>query len=163
MIGAASLLGLGLLPRGSMILFGGVALALLAVLGQRQCTVMQLRDQVSKQAKAVETAQAGRAKAEALTAQAELREAACLDANAKLADSARRQTDAIDAWAAAASAAQERAQAALREATRSATDDRSKAAWLADLLARARTDGDTCTAAVARVRDALRAAPETLK
>ena len=127
---------------------GAVIVVLLTALGQRQCTVMDLQDQVA-------TAETARDAAALAQGQCELREKVLGEANVRLAQTVTRQNQAFEQWAAADAAAQQQTGTALRDALRTAADDQAKAAWLADLLARERA-GAGCAEAVAKVREGLR-------
>ncbi|WP_290890624.1 hypothetical protein [Arenimonas sp.] len=139
------MLALGLLPRPLLYLGGALVVVMLSALGQRQCTVMSLRDDLA-------TATTARAAAETAVGQCKLREDALGEANLRLARSVTAQNDALGQLAADQQAAQQAGAAAQRASERAAGEDREKAAWLASFVGREHS----CVQALELVRQGLR-------
>jgi hypothetical protein len=115
---------------------------------ERSLAVRELRGELAAATVALDAQATARA-------QCEQRERDLGQANARLADTLKRQTESFDQWAAATAAAQQAGNAAAREALRAAADDRAKAAWLADLLRR-NDAAPGCAEALRLVREGLR-------
>lgn len=143
--GGATLLALGLLPRPLLYISGALVVVILSALGQRQCTVMSLRTDLT-------AATTARAAAETAVGQCKLREDALGEANLRLARSVTAQNDALAQLAADQQAAHQAGAAAQRASERAAGEDRAKADWLAGFVGREQS----CVQALDVVRKGLR-------
>lgn len=126
MLGA---LGLGLLPRWSLIAAGAVVVSLLTMVGVQSCQIRELRDDL--------------AEAEAALSVAETANGACLasvrrleDATRQLAQASEQQNQAVAAYVAAGERAQQASAEALRQAEHAAATHRQVAVELAEIVRR---------------------------
>lgn len=120
---ALSMLGLGLLPKRTLLGAGVVAAVMGAALVERQCTVMAVRADLGKAKAALESTKKDLADCNQVVG-------GLKSINEQLAAAAQRQNEAVRGWLEAAGAREQAAQKAAIEAEQKLAGERAKVAWL---------------------------------